>query len=476
MLEPPPGADRVDRGLRGREYPQPVVERTHTPPRLVRRDHRAAADLLAQRRIRQRRLGGGAVQQLDQTALGDPESELNVQHAGDLLHRHAQLGVQLDHQRGDVRTQLGSGGAQGVRGLQRVPALHSPPTLDAAAHLDVEPPHQGLNRRQLFLILRRHTVHGDRAAAVGTTRRDRRRVDLVDAWGRLAPPLLPVVRTTPPPRPLAASLPPVLGEGGRLPLAGSPSGLELLFQLLAAALPVVAFLDQLRLVLLQALDAQVARVSLTPRPVRLVLVALLARHVSRIGTRPPRLHTFSGIFSPRPGNRIHKGYHSDATLVALDDLGVRSYIAEPARGRRVWQDKKTGETPPEKRAAQSALYGNRRRIRGDRGRRLQRCRGELVERPFAHQYETGGLRRVWVRGHENVRKRVLVQAAGCNLGLLLRRLTGVGTPRSLQGRALSAILGLIERLMGLWGRLNGLWRAKWAPVAPWGSAARPQAA
>ena len=99
-----------------------------------------------------------------------------------------------------------------------------------------------------------------------------------------------------------------------------------------------------------------------------------------------------------------------------------------------------------------------------------------MERPFAHQYETGGLRRVWVRGHENVRKRVLVQAAGCNLGLLLRRLTGVGTPRSLQGRALSAILGLIERLMDLWGRLNGLWGAKWAPAAPWGSAARPQAA
>ena len=167
-----------------------------------------------------------------------------------------------------------------------------------------------------------------------------------------------------------------------------------------------------------------------------------------------------------------KGYHSDATLVALDEIGVRSYIAEPERGRRVWQDKKTGETPPEKRAAQSALYGNRRRIRGDRGRRLQRCRGELVERPFAHKYETGGLRRVWVRGHENVRKRVLVQAACCNLGLLLRRLTGVGTPRSLQGRALSAILGLIERLMDLWGRLNGCWGAKWAQAALW---ARPLA-
>ena len=112
-----------------------------------------------------------------------------------------------------------------------------------------------------------------------------------------------------------------------------------------------------------------------------------------------------------------KGYHSDKTLVALEELGVRSYVSEPERGRRCWQDKRRGETPAEKRAAQQALYGNRRRIRGDRGRGLQRPRGELVERPFAHQYETGGLRRVWVHGHENVRKRVLIQAAGCNLGL-----------------------------------------------------------
>ena len=159
-----------------------------------------------------------------------------------------------------------------------------------------------------------------------------------------------------------------------------------------------------------------------------------------------------------------KGYHSDATLVALDEIGVRSYVSEPERGRRCWQDKKTGETPAEKRAAQKALYGNRRRIRGDRGRRLQRRRGELVERPFAHQYETGGLRRVWVRGHENVRKRVLIQAAGCNLGQLLRRLTGVGTPRSLQGRALSAICGLIEPLTALWGRLTASWDFQWTPA------------
>ena len=99
-----------------------------------------------------------------------------------------------------------------------------------------------------------------------------------------------------------------------------------------------------------------------------------------------------------------KGYHSDATLVALDEIGVRSYVSEPERGRRCWQDKKTGETPAEKRAAQKALYGNRRRIRGDRGRRLQR-------RPW-----WSGLSRTSTRpggcgrGHENVR-RVLIQAA-----------------------------------------------------------------
>ena len=171
-----------------------------------------------------------------------------------------------------------------------------------------------------------------------------------------------------------------------------------------------------------------------------------------------------------------KGYHSDKTLVALDEIGVRSYVSEPERGRRCWQDKRTGETPPAKRAAQKALYGNRRRIRGARGRRLQRCRAELVERPFAHQFETGGLRRVWVRGHENVRKRVLIQAASCNLGLLLRRLTGVGTPRSLQGRALSAICRRIGRLIDRWGPLTGPWGPEWIPAAFIGPIAPRQAA
>ena len=91
-------------------------------------------------------------------------------------------------------------------------------------------------------------------------------------------------------------------------------------------------------------------------------------------------------------------------------------------------------------------------------------------------YETGGMRRVWVRGHENVRKRVLLQAAACNIGLLLRSQTGIGTPRSLQGRAVSAICRLIERLIDRWGRLTRAWGSKWTPATLAGSIAHRQAA
>ena len=111
-----------------------------------------------------------------------------------------------------------------------------------------------------------------------------------------------------------------------------------------------------------------------------------------------------------------KGYHSNETLVDLAAVDVRSYIAEPQRGKRCWKD------APE---ARDAVYGNRRRIRRKRGRRLQRSRSELVERPFAHLYETGGMRRVHLRGHSNILKRLLVHVAGLNLGLLLRRAIGV---------------------------------------------------
>jgi transposase len=120
-----------------------------------------------------------------------------------------------------------------------------------------------------------------------------------------------------------------------------------------------------------------------------------------------------------------RGYHSNDTLLTLRRLGLRAYLAEPDRGRRCW-----AQEP----AAQQPVYGNRRRVGGSRGKRWMRRRGEYVERTFAHVYDTGGLRRVHLRGHRNILKRLLVHAGGFNLGLLMRRVFGRGTPRGLQGR------------------------------------------
>ena len=135
-----------------------------------------------------------------------------------------------------------------------------------------------------------------------------------------------------------------------------------------------------------------------------------------------------------------KGYHSRHTVHDLDTLEIRTYISEPDRGPQSWIDQE---------AERDAVYANRRRIRGDRGKRLLRKRGELLERPCAHLYETGGFRRVHVRGHENVLKRLLVHVGAFNLGLWMRTLFGIGTPRGLQGRlaALGAVLSALWSLM-----------------------------
>jgi transposase len=129
-----------------------------------------------------------------------------------------------------------------------------------------------------------------------------------------------------------------------------------------------------------------------------------------------------------------QGYHSNQTMVDLDAVGIRSYIAEPDRGRRDWSKE------PE---AQAPVYRNRRRTRGSRGRRLMRRRGETIERSFAHLYDTGGMRRTHLRGHPNILKRLLIHAGGFNLGLVMRHLIGVGTPRGLQGRLAATSAALV---------------------------------
>ena len=121
-----------------------------------------------------------------------------------------------------------------------------------------------------------------------------------------------------------------------------------------------------------------------------------------------------------------KGYHSAQTLAGLEEhTPHRTYIPEPERKHDcVWTDK-----PPEQKAA---VYRNRRRTQGPRGKKLQRLRSERVERTFAHVCETGGARRTWLRGAEKVHKRYLLAAGAHNLSVLMRALFGMGTPRGLQ--------------------------------------------
>jgi hypothetical protein len=121
-----------------------------------------------------------------------------------------------------------------------------------------------------------------------------------------------------------------------------------------------------------------------------------------------------------------KGYHATEQLTAMaEHTPYRTYIPEPElKHNRRWTDK-----PDEQK---EAVYANRRRVKGERGRQMQRQRSEFVERTFAHVCETGGARRTWLRGMEKVQKRYLLAAAAHNIGVLMRKLFQMGTPRGLQ--------------------------------------------
>ena len=130
-----------------------------------------------------------------------------------------------------------------------------------------------------------------------------------------------------------------------------------------------------------------------------------------------------------------KGYHSGPTLQQMRAAGVRTYIPEKKQaGKRHWEGKED---------QQRLVYSNRQRLQRPKGRRLLRKRGELIERTFAHCYDTGGMRRTHLRKQNNIFKRLLIHVAGANLGLLLRNRYGIGTPRGLQGLSLTFHLFLV---------------------------------
>jgi hypothetical protein len=131
-----------------------------------------------------------------------------------------------------------------------------------------------------------------------------------------------------------------------------------------------------------------------------------------------------------------KGYHSRGVLKDLYDRAWKSRIAEPApaKGYLRWQGDEE---------AREAVYANQRRLKSDVGREAMRKRGELVERSFAHTLERGGMRRAWLRGRENIAKRYLIHVAGFNLGVLMRALTGRGTPKEAADAA-SGLLWIVQ--------------------------------
>ncbi len=138
---------------------------------------------------------------------------------------------------------------------------------------------------------------------------------------------------------------------------------------------------------------------------------------------------------------LDNGYHTNAALAQCQAWGIRTYAAEKnERYQRKWTDK-PGDY-------KRAFHANRRRVRGRRGKRLQRLRSEHCERSFAHTCETGAARRSWLRGVVDVGKRYLMHAAGHNLGVVMRKLFGIGTPRSLQGRA-AALCAALARLVDI---------------------------
>jgi transposase len=120
-----------------------------------------------------------------------------------------------------------------------------------------------------------------------------------------------------------------------------------------------------------------------------------------------------------------KGYHAAEQLELAESLSLRTYIAEPERKHKSrWTDKRA--------ELKAAVCANRRRTKRAKSKRLQRLRSERVERSFAHVCETGGARRTWLCGIDKVRKRHLIAALARNLGVIMRALFGMGTPRSLE--------------------------------------------
>ena len=138
-----------------------------------------------------------------------------------------------------------------------------------------------------------------------------------------------------------------------------------------------------------------------------------------------------------------KGFHSPEELAIIqEETGVRTVIGDPNAARR----QPANLEPEARRAVEKAA----RAVKSKSGKALLKKRGMHIERGFAHILDCGGLRRTTLRGQENINKRYLCGILAFNLSLIMRKLTGVGTPRQAAASFLVfyvACLELFRRLV-----------------------------
>ena len=268
IVKATPGADRIHGGLRCRERPQPVQHGTDAPAGFIRTDDGTPPDLSAESRVRGRRYPGRAMQDLSKSSRRDRQPEPVLQQCCDLLQRHAHVFVQQDRKRHGARTELYACRAQGVGGLQRVPALHAVPACDAAPDLNVEPPHDWLDDGQVFLVLGRDASGLNRPTTARARHGKRRGIRLIHPRRNRSPAATSIGGTCPPARSPAATLRAVLRKRGGLSKARAPRCVELLLETLASSLPSIAIacragqlLTQAGNLILVALDQLVAFVA-----------------------------------------------------------------------------------------------------------------------------------------------------------------------------------------------------------------------
>lgn len=193
-------------------------------------------------------------------------------------------------------------------------------------------------------------------------------------------------------------------------------------------------------------------------------LALAQAHLDRAATisemppaETPAEEAAQAAASVGAGPRIEevvadKGYHKAETLELADDLGYRTYVAEPKRVARLWIDKPAGQ--------QRAVYNNRARINRGKSKALHRLRGERVERSFAHVCDSGGTRRTWLHGLVETAKRYNIATAAHNLAVILRALFGIGKPKALQGKR-------VADPSAEFGRFWAIWQTAWRFRRAW---------